>query len=83
MTETTARPFLPPPPATEPSFEVENLGRRAQPDPQQRLRRQQRDVAGKRRNPLSRTRPVQDPRPLPKETGTQKDDWLTPAQVLC
>jgi len=32
-------------PATpEPPFQVENLGRRAQSDPQQRLRRQQSDV---------------------------------------
>ena len=36
-----------PPPATaapEPPFQVENLGRGAQPEPQQRLRRQQRDM---------------------------------------
>jgi hypothetical protein len=38
LIETTA------PTAPEPPFEVENLGRGAQPDPQQRLRRDQRDV---------------------------------------
>ena len=42
------RPPLPPAPAApQPPFEVENLGRGAQPGLQQRLRRQQRDmVAG-------------------------------------
>jgi hypothetical protein len=38
------RPPLPPPAAPRPSFEVENLGRRAEPYPNQSLRRQQRDV---------------------------------------
>ena len=40
-------PLLPAPSAPEPPFEVENLGRGAQSGPEQRLRRQQRDmVAG-------------------------------------
>jgi hypothetical protein len=37
-------PLPPAPAAPEPPFEVENLCRGAQPDPQQSLRRQQRDV---------------------------------------
>jgi len=44
FTETTARPFFPHPAASEPPFEVEYFGRGAQPGPQQRSRRQERDV---------------------------------------
>jgi len=42
--ETTARPYPPTLAAPEPSFEVENLRRGAQPNLQQPLRRQQRHI---------------------------------------
>jgi hypothetical protein len=68
--------------ALEQPLEIEHLGRRTQSDPQQRLRRQQRNVVTGGAIDLQEvTRPKILGSYLNKPAA--KDAWLTPAEVLC